>query len=125
MMKRYAFTILLLLIAVVVVAVYFLFDPSQSALFPRCPFLMLTGLKCPGCGSQRAIHSLLQCDIVAAWHYNAFMVTALPAMALYSYAEIVRTRLPKLYGSLHRLTVIWGIFAVVVLWWVLRNVFGW
>ena len=88
------FTTLLLAAAVAAVAVYLLYDPSQSALFPRCPFLMLTGLKCPGCGSQRVIHSLLGGDIAAAWHYNAFMVAALPVIALYSYAELRRRRGP-------------------------------
>ena len=54
-----------LLIGLVVAAlvvfgfIYFALDPSRSDLFPRCVFLSLTGYKCPGCGSQRAIHALL------------------------------------------------------------------
>ena len=31
-----------------------LFDPSVSAFFPKCPFLLLTGLQCPGCGKWYA-----------------------------------------------------------------------
>lgn len=123
-MRKYLFTTLLLAAAVAAVAVYLLYDPSQSALFPRCPFLMLTGLKCPGCGSQRVIHSLLGGDIAAAWHYNAFMVAALPVIALYSYAELRRRRHPQLYNRLNSPTVIWSIFAATVLWWLLRNIFA-
>ncbi len=124
-MKKYLFTIALLILAAVAVATYFLFDPSQYALFPRCPFLVITGLKCPGCGSQRVIHSLLNGDIAAAWHYNALMVAAIPAIILYSYAEITYKRHPSLYDNLNRPPVIWGIFAAIVLWWILRNIFGW
>lgn len=124
-MRKHLFTTLLLAAAVAAVAVYLLYDPSQSALFPRCPFLMLTGLKCPGCGSQRVIHSLLGGDIAAAWHYNAFMVAALPVIALYSYAELRRRRHPQLYNRLNSPAAIWSIFATTVLWWLLRNIFAW
>ena len=50
--------------------IYYWFDPSEIELFPKCPFYMLTGLKCPGCGSQRAIHSLLHLDFIGAIRYN-------------------------------------------------------
>lgn len=124
-MKRYLFTIILLILAAVAVVTYLIFDPMQCDIFPRCPFLVLTGLKCPSCGSQRVIHSLLNGDIAAAWHYNAFMVAAIPVMILYSYAEISHTRHPALYNNLNRLPIIWGIFVVVILWWILRNIFNW
>ena len=56
--------ILLGILAVSVLAlIYYKFNPSDIAIFPKCPFLLLTGLKCPGCGSQRAIHSLLHFSI--------------------------------------------------------------
>ena len=54
------------LIVLGIIAVYLIFDPTQSDLFPKCPFMMLTGLKCPGCGSQRVIHALLNGDVAAA-----------------------------------------------------------
>ena len=124
-MRRYLFTIVVVTVVIAAVVVYLLFDPLQSAFFPRCPFYMLTGFKCPGCGSQRVIQSLLNGDIVAAWHYNAFMLLSLPVIVLYCYAEVMRTRRPALYIRLNSQAAIWGIFAVVVLWWVARNIFGW
>ena len=35
------------------------FNPEESSFFPPCLFHSATGLKCPGCGSQRAIYLLL------------------------------------------------------------------
>lgn len=55
-------------VAMALGVVYFFFDPAGSRLFPRCPFLSLTGLRCPGCGSQRALHSLLHGEIARAAH---------------------------------------------------------
>ena len=103
----------------------FAINPATSGLFPKCPFLMLTGLKCPGCGSQRAIHCLLHLDIAGAFAYNALLVAALPAVALLVYCETVRTRKPRLYATVNNTRTTWGAFAVVVAWWVVRNVTGW
>lgn len=102
--------------------VYFTFNPASSALFPKCPFFMLTGLKCPGCGSQRAIHALLNLDITGAFSYNALLVVFIPVAALLFYSEFNRIRKPKLYLYSHNVYFIWTCFAVIVLWWVFRNV---
>lgn len=99
----------------------FVFDPAGSALFPKCPFLMLTGLQCPGCGSQRAIHALLHLDIAEAFRHNALLVVSIPLLLLLGYAELNRSRSPKLYARLHRPALIWGIFVLIILWWIGRN----
>ena len=73
--------IAMLAVAAVVVAgvvIYSTFDPSASRWFPRCPFLMLTGLKCPGCGTQRAIHALLHGDVLSALRFNALLPVIIP-----------------------------------------------
>ncbi|MEJ2068687.1 MAG: DUF2752 domain-containing protein, partial [Deltaproteobacteria bacterium] len=40
-----------------IVILYF-FKPGQSPIYPPCPFHLITGLYCPGCGSLRALHAL-------------------------------------------------------------------
>lgn len=115
---------MLLIIAVIILAaicIYFYFDPSDSAFFPRCPFLSLTGYQCPGCGSQRAIHALLHGDFAAAWEKNAMLVASLPLLFLLVFSEMTRTRLPRLYRKVNSEIVIKGCFVVVVAWWILRN----
>lgn len=104
---------------------YAVLDPSESILFPKCPFYVLTSLKCPGCGSQRAIHALLNGDIPGAFHFNALLVSSVPLVAVLVYAELTREKYPRLYFTLHKPLYIWMLAALVVLWWIFRNVFSW
>lgn len=104
------------------ICVYFYFDPSDSILFPKCPFLTLTGYKCPGCGSQRAVHSLLHGDIAAAWHYNMMLLLFIPLIVALIVAEFTRTVYPRFYTRINSTPVIIGSFIVLMLWWVLRNI---
>lgn len=104
--------------------VYYTLDPATNP-FPRCPFLTLTGWQCPGCGSQRAIHSLLHLDIAAAWRYNALLVASIPYVLLLVGVEWCGRRKGRLYRVLNSEVLIWSYFALVVVWWVARNIFGW
>lgn len=119
-----------ILCAVVAVAllaaiiVYATFDPSVSP-FPRCIFLQITGLKCPGCGSQRAIHALLHGDIAGARAFNAALVLSIPvAIAMYA-AEFTRNRCPALHNRLNGYVAIRAAFVLLVAWWIVRNIFDW
>ena len=117
----------MLAVAAVVVAgvvIYSTFDPSASRWFPRCPFLMLTGLKCPGCGTQRAIHALLHGDVLSALHFNALLPVSIPLLLLYGYAELVRTRKPRFYNRVNSVSAILAVLIVVIVWWIVRNIFG-
>jgi hypothetical protein len=62
-------------------AVYFLLDPTRVMIFPPCLFHELTGLDCPGCGGQRALHQLLHGNVIAAIRLNAMFVLSLPLLA--------------------------------------------
>jgi len=104
-----------------IIVIYFSFDP-QTGLFPRCPSKMLTGLDCPGCGAQRALHALLHGDLTAALRFNALMVAALPFTALLAVVELKRKSNPKLYAALNSRPVILTTLAVVILWGILRNI---
>lgn len=110
--------------ALLVLAMCFIFytlDPSVCRLFPRCPFLSLTGWECPGCGSQRALHSLLHLHIIDALHYNVLLVLSIPYIALLLSAEAYRTRFSKFYLHVHKPVYVWCYLAAVILWGVVRN----
>ena len=54
------------------------FDPATSAVFPPCPVRYLTGWYCPGCGTLRALHQLLEGNFRAAWDMNPLTILLLP-----------------------------------------------
>lgn len=119
-------------IAVLVAAILFLglwlygrYDPGQSVWFPKCMFHTLTGWKCPGCGSQRALHQLLQGNIAGAFRYNALLICAAPLLAFLFSAELLKDRFPRYFKASRNPIFSWGVLAVTLLWWLLRNIFGW
>ena len=58
-----------------------IYDPATSTLFPPCPLHYFTGWYCPGCGSLRAIHQLLQGNARAAWAMNPLSMMLFPFLA--------------------------------------------
>lgn len=61
-----------------------LVDPNEAGNYPTCPFLAVTGLYCPGCGTLRAVHALTRGDLLAAIDLNVLMVALLPVFAVLS-----------------------------------------
>jgi hypothetical protein len=125
MMRRTLVIVLVVALLLVFGFIYYALDPSSSSAFPQCSFLALTGYKCPGCGSQRAIHAMLHGDLAAAFRYNALLLISIPWIALCLFAESQRTRNPRLYLRLNAPLLILLYFAMVIIWWLLRNVFNW
>jgi hypothetical protein len=124
-MKTRAMIYVIAIVFVMFIIIYGIFDPAQVNFFPKCPFRLLTGLKCPGCGSQRAIHQLLCLHIGAAFRYNAFLVISIPLLAFLIIADLLRYRFPKIYILSRNTILSWGIVVIIFLWWLLRNVFNW
>lgn len=104
-----------------IAAFYWLFDPAGTPWMPQCAFRRLTGLLCPGCGSQRMIHALLHGDFAAAWNANPFLLSILPIVLLMAFAAAKRTSLPRLYRTLNSPTAIAIAAAAIILWTLLRN----
>ena len=113
------------IIALLGIIVYYRLDPASRELFPKCPFYLLTGCKCPGCGTQRAIHQLMHLDLKKALEYNALMVCSIPLLLLLLVSDYFKERWPRMYVWSRNPVLSWTILAIIILWWILRNIFGW
>ena len=98
--------------ALFAIYIYASYNP-ENTFFPKCPFFWATGLKCPGCGSQRA------------FRYNACLVLSIPLLVFLLGASLFRSRFPKLYAASHHPALSWTVTALILLWWLFRNIFGW
>lgn len=111
------------LLLVAALFLFYRFDPETQPLFPKCPFLLVTGYQCPGCGSQRALHSLLHADIVGALKQNAFMVLAIPYIFLGIYLQYLggRVRHPGFERIFYGRWSAVALLAIIIAYWILRN----
>ncbi len=58
-----------------------LVDPHQpDSFFPLCPFHLLTGWNCPGCGALRMTHDVLHGDLLAAINDNVVLLVGIPLL---------------------------------------------
>jgi len=115
-----------LVLAVAVCIALFFLDPSQYTLAPKCPFKLLTGFSCPGCGVQRAAHAALHGRWATAWHYNPFLLYSIPWFVSVVLAEwgsqgAWRTKLKKVVESR---PVIYLYILLFFAWGIVRNICG-
>lgn len=57
-------------------------DPHQTGSYLFCPWLVLTGTYCPGCGGLRAVNDLTHGDVVSAASSNLLFVGTLPLLVV-------------------------------------------
>lgn len=99
-------------------------SPTSNPILPPCPLYALTGIYCPGCGSTRATHALLNGDLIAAFDFNPLMVLAIPVLVLafVRWWTVAFGRTPRIGVEL-RLPpqLIYGLFAVVMFFGIARN----
>lgn len=94
-----------------------------------CPFLAITGLWCPGCGSSRAANLVLHGDLAGSFQYHPFVV---PVIVLFAYLWVgwwLRSRGSPRSGRWRRPSELprmipFALAAAFVVLWVLRNVPG-
>ena len=113
--------LVILLAALPAGLVLFWFDPSRSPFYPTCQFHRLTGLQCPGCGSLRALHQLLHGRLAAAFHFNALLVVALPALAWWGARLMIRLSKRQPLSDGIRPAWLWCALAATLAFGVLRN----
>lgn len=122
--KRLLILTLFMIIISGVCYLYYSFNPTEHSFFLPCPLRYATGLECPGCGSQRAIHQLLHGNFKAAWSLNPFLIFSIPLMLYglgikaYNYLYKASKRFMLFYNKLF----IYGYFGIALLFAILRNI---
>ncbi|MFI6510724.1 DUF2752 domain-containing protein [Streptosporangium sp. NPDC050855] len=116
-------------------------DPGEPGHYPPCPFLMLTGLYCPGCGGLRAVHALAHGDLPAALGFNPLVVIMIPVLAALWGRWTLRAwrggapdpdggrypgypgypRISRMSGISVRPVYAWSLLAVTFAFWIARN----
>jgi Protein of unknown function (DUF2752) len=96
-----------------------LVDPHKpDSIFPICPFRLLTGLNCPGCGALRMIHDVLHGHLAAAINDNIVLLVGIPLLAGWI---VLRRRGGKLPLTLPAAA---AVMITLVAWTVVRNLPG-
>lgn len=104
--------------------VYFNVNPTQAVWMPKCPFKLLTGLQCPGCGGQRMFHALLQGHFREAISYNYYMLFAGPYVLGFLIDWLmpdgnVRVKFRAFLGNKY---LVWTYIITFCIWLVVRNI---
>lgn len=88
-------------------------DPHRSGAWGFCPFRVLTGWDCPGCGGLRAVNDLTHLDLASAASSHLLLVLAVPVLAvgwlLWLRAAATGRRLPWVRWTTLRTTVLLGV----------------
>ena len=94
---------------------------TDAVWVPKCMFHQLTGLDCPGCGSQRAIVAATHGRWADAWHLNPALWVGLTIAFIYTmfpYRQPPRRRVERI---LYSPTAYLSIAAAIVIWTIARN----
>ncbi|MEW7281104.1 DUF2752 domain-containing protein [Aquimarina sp. 2201CG1-2-11] len=111
------------IVFVIILCLYYFYNPTIEGIFPKCPFYSVTGLYCPGCGSQRALHQLLHFNLLETINYNALYVIGLFSILYNLIIKGVNTYFNKGYYNYlnHPKTPI-VIGVIIIIFWILRNI---
>jgi len=114
-----------IILVTILVILYKTNNPSGNIYFPKCPFKELTGLKCPGCGSQRAVHYFLNFDILNAIKENAILVLSIPYILtglVFDSLKKTNENILKWRKILFGRKAIFVILTIIIAFWILRNI---
>jgi hypothetical protein len=98
-------------------------DPHRDGSWGYCPWLLLTGTYCPGCGGLRAVNDLTRGDLAGAASSNLLFVGSLPAL-FFVWTRSVADRWRGVVRSIstERALLYAGVFlALTAVFWVVRN----
>jgi hypothetical protein len=119
MNTRFIKIVIFIIAAGAILLLYFFVEPKNGNL-PKCVFHELTGLYCPGCGTQRSFHALLNGHLLTAMNYNLLFILFLPLIIYFITVFILDKKHPA-SSFIYKANFSMAIVIVVISFWVLRN----
>ncbi len=112
---------LILAAAGIVLVVYYFLNPLTSGLAPKCLIKTLTGIDCPGCGSQRMFHALALGDFAGAWNANPFLICFIPILGWWVWIDLDTSTYPRAAHIINSHAFIFSVLIIIIIWTVIRN----
>lgn len=112
-----------LVIAIGLAILYYYGNPDTSLIFPTCPFYGATGIFCPGCGSQRATHQLLNFNIFGVLQQNVLYLISLFILGYHLVINGLNLIFKKnIYNCIYHPKTPVIILIFIIAFWILRNI---
>ena len=112
----------ILLLGIIACLCLYFGHPSDYAWLPSCPFRVWTGLLCPGCGTLRATHYLLNGQFNIAFRCQPLLISLLPMIILLAGKVCYEKFRNTSFTLPFELQIYWLILVAVCLFFVLRNI---
>ncbi len=108
------------------IAVAFLYlnvNPTSVNFFPKCPLYATTGIYCPGCGSQRATHYLLNFNFWGVLEQNILYVFGLLILTYHLTIEGLNLFFKKnIYNYMNHSKTPMFVLIFIILFFIARNI---
>ena len=96
--------------------------PAEYVWLPACLFRVWTGLLCPGCGTLRATHYLLNGQLYIAFRHQPLLFCLLPILVLLVGKLLCKKIRNTSIALPFELQIYWLILITICLFFVLRNI---
>lgn len=113
----------MLLLGIALAFLYFYVNPSKVDFLPKCPLYLTTGVYCPGCGSQRATHHLLNFNFWGVVQQNVLYIFGLAIIVYHLIIEGLNLIFKKnIYNYIYHPKTPIIILIFVIIFWIARNI---
>ena len=113
----------LLALGIGLAILYFFVNPSEVDFLPKCPLYATTGIYCPGCGSQRATHQLLNFNILGVLHQNVLYFISIFVFGYHFIITSFNLIFKKnIYNYIYHPKTPIMMLIVIIVYWILRNI---